>query len=346
MCAFGNFVDALGNCAKCITGCDSCSNSNSCNRCAYGLLLEQGQCKNRCSQGFYVSGAVCEKCNEGCAFCTSINTCDVCQSGRLSYNGICYRDCPDGSVADNTTSKCVPCNSPCKTCTSHPSKCTTCDSCCGNLFNFDCVKTCPISTFSSRGKCEFCSYDCATCLGSSTTCTSCASNKILYNGACLDKCPSLLVNGVCLFNCQKGFYKIGLNQCVKCDSSCVSCENVSTNCTECPIGSYSSNGYCVRVCPIQTIPIDGVCQPCDVSCSGCLERCDQCVNCAQGYLKYGSKCFKNCPDTQYLDISILTCRPCYAKCKTCSSVNFCTTCVNPLSTPVNGLCYDCAYPCR
>ncbi len=137
-----------------------------------------------------------------------------------------------------------------------------------------------------------------------------------------------------------------MNQCVKCDSSCVSCENIATNCTECPRGSFSSNGYCVKACPIQTIPLDGICQACDVSCNGCVERCDQCVNCAPGYLKYGSKCFKNCPETQYLDVSILTCRPCFEKCKTCSSVNFCTSCINPRSTPVNGLCYDCAYPCR
>lgn len=158
-------------------------------------------------------------------------------------------NCPSGSVASLNTSSCVPCNAPCATCTEHPSKCTTCSSCCGSLFNFQCLTSCPVGTYSVNGTCQYCSYSCATCLGSNTTCTSCPSGKVLYNGICYDKCPYVMIAGICTFNCARGLYKTPVNTCLACDATCASCENHPKNCTSCVTG-FSLNGTCVKACPI------------------------------------------------------------------------------------------------
>lgn len=181
--------------------------------------------------------------------CQGANICLICLSGQLSYNGFCYNNCPAGSVASNS-STCVECNLPCKTCTEHPSKCTACSSCCGNLFNFKCLESCPVGTYAINGSCQYCAYNCKTCIGADTTCTSCASGKILYNGACYDKCPYLMIGGICTFNCANGLYKTVMNQCEACDSRCATCVSHPSNCTTCkPQYGYASKGLCVAVCP-------------------------------------------------------------------------------------------------
>lgn len=55
---------------------------------------------------------------------------------------------------------------------------------------------------------------------------------------------------------------------------------------------------------------------------------------------------KTCNPDQYPDHTTRTCISCNAKCRTCSSQQFCTTCANPQAVPVNGVCNDCSYPCN
>ena len=138
----------------------------------------------------------------------------------------------------------MPCNSPCATCTEHPSKCLTCESCCGNLFNFECLEHCPVGTYAVNNTCQYCSYSCATCIGSATTCSSCPESKVLYNGACYDKCPYMMIGGICTFQCAAGLYKTPINECKKCDSTCKTCDTHPKNCTTCVQG-FSQKGVCV-----------------------------------------------------------------------------------------------------
>ena len=242
--------------------------------------------------------------------CSGPNICLICLSGRLSYNGFCYTNCPAGSVASNS-STCVDCNSPCKTCTEHPSKCTSCLSCCGNLFNFKCLTSCPVGTYSINGTCQYCAYNCKTCLGSNTTCTSCPEGKILYNGACYDKCPYVMIGGICTFNCAKGLYKTAMNQCEKCDSRCATCEGVPSNCTTCkPEYGYALEGVCQKKCPSNYLSIDGECKPCNPECKGCIDTCSNCIDCAVGYYKLGATCVKTCYPNMFVDGSSNICVAC------------------------------------
>ena len=219
ICPAGRFIDNLGKCQACVSGCSKCSSPSDCQACKVPLLLQANSCVNRCGPGYYQNGFVCTPCSQGCASCSGPNICMICLAGQLSYNGFCYNNCPAGSVASNS-STCIDCNTPCKTCTEHPSKCTTCQSCCGNLFNYKCLDTCPVGTYAINGTCQYCAFNCKSCLGSNTTCTACPSGKILFNGHCYDKCPYVMIGGVCTFNCAKGLYKTAINQCEKCDSQC------------------------------------------------------------------------------------------------------------------------------
>lgn len=210
VCPTGSHVNSLGQCQPCISSCSSCNSATSCQACLIPFLLQGSICLTRCGPGNYQNGFVCTACSAGCASCAGPNICLVCLSGQLAYNGFCYSNCPAGSVKSNSSS-CSECNSPCATCTEHPSKCTSCESCCGSLFNFRCLTSCPVGTYSVNSTCQFCAHSCATCLGSNTTCTSCPSSKILYSGACYDKCPFMMIGGICTFNCAKGLYKTVMN---------------------------------------------------------------------------------------------------------------------------------------
>lgn len=271
-CPAGRFINANGQCVACVNGCQACNSSTSCTLCNTPLLLQEVSCVTRCGPGYYQAGFTCTKCSAGCASCTSANVCIFCQAGQLAYNGFCYVNCPAGSVASLNTSSCVACNSPCATCTEHPSKCTTCSSCCGSLFNFQCLTSCPVGTYSINGTCQYCSYSCATCIGSNSTCTSCPSGKVLYNGACYDKCPYVMIGGICTFNCARGLYKTPINQCVNCDSTCATCDVVAKNCTSC-VSGFALNGICVKNCPLNYFGDKGLCKACNVECDGCVNTC-------------------------------------------------------------------------
>jgi hypothetical protein len=345
-CSPGRYINALGQCQPCITGCSACSSSLTCDACQTPLLLQSNTCVSRCGPGYFQNGFVCTACSPGCASCQGANICLICLSGQLSYNGFCYKSCPPGSVKGNN-SNCLDCNSPCKTCTEHPSKCTSCQSCCGNFFNYQCLESCPVGTYSVNGSCQYCAYSCKTCVGSNITCTACPDGKVLFNGACYDQCPYVMIGGICTFNCANGLYKTAMNTCQSCDVKCLTCDSNAANCTACKTGyGYALNGVCVQTCPTNYLSIDGQCKPCNAECKGCLGSCSSCVDCAAGYYKLGSTCVKTCYPNMFVDGSSSICVTCNDKCKTCSSLSFCTTCANPQAVPVNGVCNDCSYPCN
>ena len=345
-CPAGSFINAIGQCVPCLNGCQQCSSSTTCNACTIPLFLQGNECVSRCGPGYFQNGYVCTACSAGCAMCSGPNICLVCLSGQLSFNGFCYTNCPAGSVKANA-SACVECNAPCKTCTEHPSKCTSCQSCCGNLFNFKCLDICPVGTYAINGTCQYCAYNCKACLGSNTTCTACPEGKILFNGNCYDQCPYVMIGGVCTFNCANGLYKTAMNECKACASQCATCSGNPNNCTTCKSTfGFSHQGSCVKQCPVNYLAIDGECKACNPECKGCTVTCSQCIDCAIGYYKLGATCVKTCYPNMFVDNAANLCVSCSEKCKTCSSLTFCTTCANPQAVPVNGVCNDCSYPCN
>ena len=346
-CPTGNFINTLGQCLPCVSGCTNCQSTTTCLACQPPLLLQNSLCVSRCGPGYFQNGFTCTACSAGCAMCKGANICLICLAGQLSYNGFCYNNCPAGSVKAADSATCVECNSPCATCVDHPSKCLTCKSCCGNLFNNKCLTICPVGTYANNGQCQYCAYNCKSCLGSATTCTACPNGKVLYSGACYDQCPYMMIAGVCTFKCKNGLYKTAMNDCQSCDSRCATCESHPSNCTKCHTQyGYAMNGVCTQTCPSNYLGLDGVCKACNPECKGCTKRCDNCIACAVGYYKLGATCVKTCYPNMFVDNAANLCVTCNDKCKTCSSLTFCTKCANPQAVPVNGVCNDCSYPCN
>ena len=63
--------DTEENCAPCIEGCLSCSNSSSCNECQSGFNLSEGFCDKNCSENEVLINHICE-CSPGYFFNDSI----------------------------------------------------------------------------------------------------------------------------------------------------------------------------------------------------------------------------------------------------------------------------------
>ena len=94
---------------------------------------------------------------------------------------------------------------------------------------------------------NYCNDFCESCKGESN-CLSCKDNKILFEGNCLENCPS-------------GFYKNGDKNCSKCNDNCQTCEggseNGNNNCLSCSddlflIDVKGLDKNCVSVCPNNT----------------------------------------------------------------------------------------------
>lgn len=342
VCARGKYVNSQLQCVPCINNCTVCSGEANCTLCAAGFFLQDTKCVTRCNVGYFISGVVCEKCQDGCSHCDRAGSCIVCEAGRYAYNGLCYVNCPSGSIAEVTNMTCLPCNAPCGNCTQHPSKCLTCLS--GNFFEFGCVESCPVGTFSENKICKYCSFECAACLGSANTCIACPDGQYLFEGKCFAKCPIPLVNGKCPNLCPSGYFtQVGSGNCIKCSDKCTSCDGAADRCTACASG-VASNGACVTSCPAGTVNINGNCKACSEGCSACSGAVDKCTTCQSGYFLASGKCIASCDSNYYRDGNN-GCRKCPDTCKTCTSATSCTACVESRNQPINGVCYSCIYPC-
>jgi len=208
-----NTTTAYSQCLPCMTGCQNCVNSYSCNYCASGYNLYQSTtnssiCILICPSGTYNTiYLTCAPCPTNCLTCDNIN-CFSCTAGTSLYNGKCISVCPTGYFSLN--SQCFPCSSSCNTCSGSSINCLTCQ---GQLVldaNANCVQNCTsISQFYNQAtmQCQNCSNDCLSCYGSSyDQCTSCKSPLVLYQHACVLNCPS-------------GSYPSSSSSCDSCDQT-------------------------------------------------------------------------------------------------------------------------------
>ncbi|KAL4476414.1 hypothetical protein ABPG74_010147, partial [Tetrahymena malaccensis] len=230
------------------------------------------------------------------------------------------------------------CSSNCLTC--NASGCLTCQVS-YFLYKSACVQVCPSNTYlSNPSTCLDCNSNCKTCSSSSTFCTSCDSPNYLIqsSGSCVSTCPAS--NWVRLR---------GMNGC----SSCVL-----------PLYYQASSSSCVESClPNQyQDKTTAICSSCDSSCASCSGPSkNECLSCSGSlyfdsttqkctsicpdsyyaeYL-YQNQCKSQCPDGYYQDSSNNQCTKCNQKCKTCTSMNSCSSCQSLLIFHNN----DCVQTC-
>ena len=154
-CPLGTYRDnQLSECINCTSICLSCLNSSYCTGCDIGYYLYQGQCLTSCPPGTYLSNSSCISCPSGCYSCNSSANCTSCDSALslldISSLGSCVSTCPSGyysallisSIFLNTNYyECLPCSSPCVTCSVDSTSCTSCVA--GySLSGTNCLTTC------------------------------------------------------------------------------------------------------------------------------------------------------------------------------------------------------------
>lgn len=191
------------------------------------------------------------------------------------------------------------------------SNCSICSS--GyNLINGYCTQGCPAYTYQlTSGICLNCPFQCLSCT-SLTYCTACKPNYYLYLS------PAFMTS-TCISICQTTYYPDESGWCLRCPSTCVTC-NKSTSCTTCMTGYTLTNGICVNSSSIN----------CTSNCASCSGS--NCRACSGSTLLYTdpttglTQCVTGCPTGWYSFAG--KCSICNSTCATCSNTqNNCTSCV-------------------
>lgn len=266
-CNDGEWCDR-NECKFCPSECKLCNKDNECTSCETGYLLNNGKCESNCKENQYEIDGICEECPIKCATCSSSEICLTCNTNYIYYNNQCYDTCPEKTYYD-----------------------------------------------SDKKSCNKCSDNCNKCKASTKLCEECDSGYILYGGSCITTCPDgyIISNNRCVA-CKKGTYKLN-NECVTtctgnkygndetktcedCDSSCLKCSSIATNCTECVDGLYLQtnpldfSGQCIEKeeCPSNTFASsDYTCKSCPVECTSCRSEAI-CTSCDYMYVLERQKC--------------------------------------------------------
>ena len=131
-----------------------------------------------------------------------------------------------------------------------------------------------------------------------------------------------------------------------CQNPCKGCTSVSTQCTSCLPGTYTTliNYYsvdnsCLATCPATFyVAVNStICTSCNSSaCLNCISTANTCTSCSNPYFLSGNLCLSVCPNTFYGDSNL--CKPCINNCKNCSSATYCLSCASGYSLNPNNTC--------
>ena len=283
-----------------------------------------------------------EECQSGCAR-SGPQYCDTCKHYRVLSTLECVPTCPAGTYPDQTT--CRPCIDNCVSCT-NGTACLSCSPGSLKLSSGACLVKCPASTYQvfENKSCYECHASCMSCTGPSPlNCTLCLSNQYhLDEGAC-----------VLATNCEPGkYFDTRSFQCRACHETCAECiGRETTDCNACYPGRVLTNGECV---PDESTCVGGEyyseetssCATCSPGCSECTDAIS-CIKCATDHFlhrqrigtseEYKELCVVNCPRGYYGDAH-LTCSACQPFCGTCNSSDYCLTCSQSDSAPLQGAC--------
>ena len=106
--------------------------------------------------------------------------------------------------------------------------------------------------------CGICDKSCSVCYGNlSSQCSQCNIGYILQGNYCYKN-----------LSCGDGYFQsLGLNSCIKCDGSCLTCFGASFNdCNTCTQGYYLDGTSCSTQCPLGKYKENLSCSPCSSSC--------------------------------------------------------------------------------
>lgn len=175
-CPFPLLPTISGLCKSC--ECATCSNyATNCTSCTVAKpYMYNNYCYLACPMGMYPGALnICTNCALSCLTCSGPTVCTYCKEGYalMSYgvgNVLCISTstCPNTTILTLSTSgvpSCLPCTSPCLTCSTSVTFCLTCiDN--YNFLNNSCLLTCPAPFHSISFVCLKCIPTCTSCLAS------------------------------------------------------------------------------------------------------------------------------------------------------------------------------------
>lgn len=153
-----------------IIGCLSCSSSE---------VLENGECKSVCQDGYYMHDQRCLECDARCRTCVdSASKCQSCPEKLLLFENACYNRCPEGSFYNQQLYRCERCHGSCRTCRGiEQTDCVSCSA--GRAYHINlCLESCPERYFNNSGRCDLCDQKCRSCEGSASNCLECGTNRV------------------------------------------------------------------------------------------------------------------------------------------------------------------------
>eukprot|EP00439_Symbiodinium_sp_Y106_P000855 s231_g1.t1 len=277
------------------------------------LLAERRNCTSACPDGYYgrpgmqleedgpLIGGTCEQCVGNCKLCKSATECLQCKGGTY-FDPVAFK----------------------------------CD--------FQCPSDHYMTGFGQEDRlCKPCAPNAAACLND-TFATQCRGDQqylVPSGGRCTSSCPEGYFGrpGV---EIEPDEPLIG-GTCDLCVAPCESCLS-ATECASCQGGTYLNpyDGSCRFDCPPDTYmkgtgDVGRLCVFCPFGTYGCLNE-TYALSCRGDnyYLTPQHTCENECPDGYYKSPGIAeyeggpmiggTCRKCVNNCKTCYSVNHCTSC--------------------
>lgn len=295
------------NCMRSSPGCLYKLLDGSCQTCVDYMFNFNNTCVESCPVGYFSAiDKTCQKCDNKCSACkSSLNTdCTDCFNPFVLFNTTCQERCPDNMVAVNKT--CKLCAENCNVCRDQ----ITCKDCKPETYLLDgkCVKECSRGFYKDTNPnvCKPCQDSCQLCSGIDK-CTVCNDGYFYLAGKCIRNCGEFYYGDVATKTCQP------------CPKYCKAC-NDSVICKTCQDAFYltNENKTCVPECPTGSISFSGTCVKCKSSaCNYCdtnnIALCLQCNKTT--YLKDGD-CVNSCGDGYYSENSV--CKKCVFDCKTCS----------------------------
>ena len=186
-----------GQCLLCQSMCATClSNPYNCSACSHSMYYfnpADNSCSTACATGYYHNASECLPCQSPCASCDhSASACLTCTSGLVAFSGSCLGTCPDGYYDSNGS--CLACASTCRTCTA--THCLLCQPY-AYQHRVTCVLDCAVTDLpiTIDNYCTSCTElaNCQSCeAGSSgaSSCFLCVTPYVIFNGNCLDECPT------------------------------------------------------------------------------------------------------------------------------------------------------------
>ena len=235
-------------CVRCLNGCDSCLNGQTCINCTYGYLFDNqnltcllqcptnlinfnNSCWIRCPDNLFWNNLTCVS-NCPIFIDNDTKTCaSICGSNQFLLGNICYNTCPQNFYGFNGT--CV------GNCPENFSIFDNMCVCLNGTFLYDsnCVSACPTHYYvNDSNSCVECNSICNTCFGpDDMKCLSCNSSQYLMQDSIYSTCVSLCPNYYYLNNETKS--------CLKCVDSCVKCTN-KFECLVCNPYYELINGVC------------------------------------------------------------------------------------------------------